>query len=67
MKKYLLPEGGKFYKSAMHVHTNISDGQLSPEEMKKAYRDLGFSVVAYTDHEVFVPHNDLGLILGKFK
>lgn len=59
MKKYLLPKDGEFYKAAMHVHTNISDGRLSPEDVKKAYKDLGFSVVAYTDHEVFVPHNDL--------
>lgn len=59
MKKYLIPNEGKFYKAAMHVHTNISDGRLSPEEVKSAYSKLGFSVVAYTDHEVFVPHNDL--------
>ena len=59
MKKYLLPEQGKFYKAAMHVHTNISDGRLSPEEVKRAYMELGYSIIAFTDHEVFVPHNDL--------
>ena len=59
MKKYLLPNQGKFYKAAMHVHTNISDGRLSPEEVKRAYMELGYSIIAFTDHEVFVPHNDL--------
>lgn len=59
MKKYLLPKDGNFYKAAMHVHTNISDGGVSPEGMKAEYQKHGYSVVAFTDHEVFVPHNDL--------
>lgn len=59
MKKYLLPNSGNFYKAAMHVHTNVSDGKLSPQEVKRAYKELGYSIIAYTDHEVFVPHNDL--------
>lgn len=59
MRNYLLPKEGNFYKAAMHVHSTVSDGRLSPEEVKKAYSDLGYSIVAYTDHEVFAPHNDL--------
>lgn len=59
MKKYLLPATGKFYKAAMHVHTNISDGGMSVEDMQKAYVERGYSIVAFTDHEVFVTHNDL--------
>lgn len=38
-------------KCALHVHTNLSDGALSPEEMLKVYADLGFGCVAITDHE----------------
>lgn len=59
MKKYLLPENGKFFKAAMHVHTNISDGRATVEEMKRAYMEKGYEIVAFTDHEVFVPHNDV--------
>ena len=59
MKHYLLPESGKFYKANMHMHTNISDGKLSPEEVKKIFLDKGYSIVAFTDHEALVPHNDL--------
>ena len=59
MRNYLLPNEGNFYKAAMHVHSTVSDGRLSPEEVKKAYSDLGYSIVAYTDHEVFIMHNDL--------
>ena len=61
MIKHLLPENGQFYKANLHVHTNISDGKLSPEEVKKAYMEKGYSIVAFTDHDVFVPQNDLAL------
>ncbi len=59
MRKYLLPEKGYFYKADLHCHTNLSDGRLSPEEVKAIYMDMGYSVVAYTDHDILVPHNEL--------
>lgn len=59
MKKFLLPENGNFYKAALHLHTNITDGDLTPEEFKKLYLDAGVSIVAYTDHDIFITHNDL--------
>ena len=59
MKKYLLPPTGKFYKACLHIHSNLSDGKFSPEELKKLYMEQGFSVIAYTDHEFMLPHNDL--------
>lgn len=59
MKKFLLPESGKFYKANLHCHTNVSDGALSPEEVKKLYKEHGYSIVAYTDHNVLVPHPEL--------
>ena len=48
-----------FYKANLHAHTDVSDGVMTPEELKCAYLNEGYSVVAFTDHEVFVPHNDL--------
>ncbi|MBQ3235389.1 MAG: PHP domain-containing protein [Clostridia bacterium] len=59
MKKHLLTEKGNFYKANLHCHTNLSDGLQSPAEVKDFYKSLGYSVVAYTDHDVFIPHNDL--------
>ena len=59
MKKYLLPRLGKFYKANMHTHTNISDGKLTPEEVKAKYKEKGYSIVAFTDHEIMMPHYDL--------
>ena len=59
MKRWLLPEGGRFYKANLHLHTTVSDGLLTPEETKQKYRARGYSILAFTDHEIFVPHNDL--------
>ncbi len=59
MKKYLLPKGGNVYKANLHCHTNVSDGSLSPEEIKKYYMDAGYSIVAYTDHNVLIAHPEL--------
>ncbi len=59
MRKYLLPKNGKFYKANLHSHTNISDGTLSPEQAKKAYMEKGYSIIAFTDHNILLPHHDL--------
>ena len=49
----------KFYKANLHLHTTESDGKLTPEEAKNAYKAMGYSVIAYTDHEKFIPKNEL--------
>ncbi|MBE6667812.1 MAG: PHP domain-containing protein [Ruminococcaceae bacterium] len=59
MKKHLLPEKGNFYKANLHCHSTISDGKWTVEEIKKNYMAEGYSIIAYTDHHVFVTHNDL--------
>ena len=59
MKKYLISENGSFYKANLHCHTNCSDGRLTPAEVKEVYKKLGYSIVAYTDHDILVPHDDL--------
>lgn len=59
MKKYLLKNVGNFYKANLHVHTTVSDGDFSPEEVKQMYMERGYSIVAFTDHEVMVPHPEL--------
>jgi len=59
MRKYLLPENGNFYKANLHCHSTVSDGVLTPEELKKAYMDKGYSIIAYTDHDIMIDHSDL--------
>lgn len=59
MKKILLDENLNFYRANLHCHSTISDGKKTPEELKEFYRSRGYSAIAYTDHNVFIPHNDL--------
>ena len=59
MKRFLLPEEGQFYKANLHSHSTVSDGDLTPEEMKKVYMDMGYSIIAYTDHNVMKAHPEL--------
>ena len=59
MRKHLLTDKGNFYKANLHVHTTVSDGQMTPEEIKRVYMEQGYSIVAFTDHEIMVPHPEL--------
>jgi len=59
MKKYLISEDGEFYKAALHCHSTVSDGKLTPEELKNEYMRRGYSIVAYTDHDIMIPHPEL--------
>ena len=57
--KHLLPPVKRYFKANLHAHTNISDGKFSPEEVKELYKSHGYQIVAYTDHEICVPHPEL--------
>ncbi len=59
MKRYLLPPDKNRYKANLHCHSRISDGKFDIYELKRDYMAEGYSAVAFTDHEVFIPHNDL--------
>lgn len=54
---YTDKNGQKWYKVALHLHTNLSDGLLSPEEVAKKYAEDGFDTIAITDHWHFYPGN----------
>lgn len=59
MRKYLFGKSGKFYKANLHSHSTVSDGKMTPEEIKQTYKKKGYSVVAFTDHNVFIDHQNL--------
>ena len=59
MKEYLLPTNKHAYKANLHAHSNLSDGKLTPEQLAKAYREHGYSVLCITDHEFIIDHSDL--------
>lgn len=52
MRKYLLPKEGTFYKANLHSHTTLSDGNLTPEQMRDEYKKRGYSILATSDHDV---------------
>lgn len=58
-KVFLLPENGNLYKVNMHTHSTESDGNFTPEELKKYYSEQGYHAVAYTDHRKCIPHTHL--------
>ena len=59
MKKHIFPEEGRFYKANLHCHSTNSDGRLTPEELKEIYKGAGYSVLAYSDHNVLIDHSYL--------
>ena len=68
MKKHLFSEEGRFYKANLHCHTTVSDGNCSPDEIKRRYKAKGYSIVAFTDHICMVDHsylNDDGFLALK--
>ncbi len=59
MVKVLLDEKKGFYKGNMHCHSSLSDGSLTPSELKRIYKEKGYSFLAITDHEKMVDNSYL--------
>lgn len=59
MKKILLDSNKTFYKANLHCHSILSDGKKTPEELKAMYMEKGYSIIAYTDHDILLDHSDL--------
>ncbi len=58
-RKYLLPQNTKQYKANLHCHSTLSDGKHTVEELKSLYMAQGYSIIAYSDHNVMIPHTEL--------
>lgn len=58
-KKHLLPQVKQYFKANLHTHSTISDGKLTREEAKEAYKALGYQILCLTDHNTIVNHSDL--------
>jgi len=57
--KHLLPQVKKYFKTNLHTHSTISDGKLTPAEVKAYYKDHGYSILSLTDHNIVVDHSNL--------
>ena len=47
------------YKANLHCHSRYSDGRATVEAIKDEYVKRGYSVVAFTDHEVLIDASGL--------
>ncbi len=56
---YTLSREGTFYRGNLHTHTTMSDGELTPDETARLYRDAGYSFLAITDHNKWGARTDL--------
>lgn len=59
MKKILIDESLNFYRANLHCHSTISDGRKTVEQLKEDYMKHGYSIIAFTDHNAYVGHNNL--------
>lgn len=59
MRYELLPSNGNIYKANLHSHSTVSDGKLTPQELKDAYAAKGYSILSITDHEYLMSHEEL--------
>ncbi len=47
------------FRANLHCHSTLSDGHLTPQELKDAYKKEGYSILAITDHEVPKNHSNM--------
>ncbi len=53
-------KGDIWYQVGLHIHTTISDGKKTPEEMARIYKNAGFDAVAITDHWMYHDTDEIG-------
>ena len=58
------PGGGRWYRGNTHAHTINSDGDSTPDEVAKWYREHGYQFVVLTDHNVLTPVDGLNGLLA---
>ena len=59
MKRYLISPEKKQYRANLHCHSVLSDGHLTPAELRDLYKAHGYEILAITDHERPHCHQDL--------
>lgn len=50
---------GNWYKANFHAHSTNSDGLLTPEEMIFAYKKQGYSILMFSEHEIYTNTTEL--------
>jgi len=47
------------FKVGLHIHTNLSDGKVTPERSAEIYKAAGFDAIAITDHWKYYEQTEL--------
>jgi hypothetical protein len=55
---------GRWYKGNTHTHTLNSDGDSTPDEVAKWYREHGYQFLVLSDHNVLTNPDGLNAVLG---
>jgi hypothetical protein len=56
--------GGRWYKGNTHTHTINSDGDSTPDDVVKWYREHGYQFLVLTDHNVLTSVDGLNALHG---
>ena len=56
--------GGRWYKGNLHTHTLNSDGDSTPDDVAKWYREHGYQFVTLTDHNYLTSVEGLNALHG---
>lgn len=57
--------GGRWFKGNTHTHTTNSDGDSSPDDVAKWYREHGYQFLVLSDHNVLTSVEALNALHGK--
>lgn len=52
MRHFFISKNMPQYRANLHSHSTVSDGKMTPAELKEIYKQNGYSILAITDHEV---------------
>src|SRR5438876_377742 len=55
---------GRWYKGNLHTHTVNSDGDSSPDDVVRWYREHRYDFLVLTDHNYFTPVDGLNALFG---
>jgi predicted metal-dependent phosphoesterase TrpH len=59
MKQSCFTKEGNWYKGNLHTHTTNSDGEFTPAERVKAYKEHGYSFISLNDHNTYSANPEL--------
>jgi predicted metal-dependent phosphoesterase TrpH len=61
MRIDLLPPDGNIYKANLHCHSKNHDSSagLTALQLKQLYKDNGYSIIAFSEHDKLTYNNDL--------